>query len=241
MCILAVSSNTFAQNSNVVMIAGGDKEKLTDAEVLVRHLPDWENKEATAVLVYNPDDLRQKLGNHEILNAVEFFPGTQAVIAEYEAGKLLLIEYDTPQASTAVDQKVKQKWETRSLGTFYRRTGNYNIFLFQGQSEASANALFDKIKYEKVVQWLGTNPNILKQKERAFITGTMTLFVSTVQIIAVIFGLAIIFGLSIGIVYYMQSEKRRAAMSEFSDAGGMTRLNLDGLTPDMLPERLLEK
>jgi hypothetical protein len=29
-------------------------------------------------------------------------------------------------------------------------------------------------------------------------------------------------------------------MPTFTDAGGMTRLNLDGFTPDIIPDRLLK-
>lgn len=52
-------------------------------------------------------------------------------------------------------------------------------------------------------------------------------------------GIAITAGLIVGITYFMLRVRRRAEMKTFTDAGGMTRLNLDGYTPEILPERLL--
>ena len=42
-----------------------------------------------------------------------------------------------------------------------------------------------------------------------------------------------------GWLYWRRVKQRRAAMSSFTDAGGMTRLNLDGFTPEILPDKLL--
>jgi hypothetical protein len=53
-------------------------------------------------------------------------------------------------------------------------------------------------------------------------------------------GLATVAGLVTGIVYFRLREGRRAAMTSHTDAGGMTRLNLDGLTPDISPAALLK-
>jgi len=47
-------------------------------------------------------------------------------------------------------------------------------------------------------------------------------------------------GIIAGFVYFNYSKKRRDTLTAFSDAGGMTRLNLDELTPDVTPDRLLK-
>ena len=99
--------------------------------------------------------------------------------------------------------------------------------------------MIDQVKYEKNVQWLGDDPFMFQRAERALVNATMSLFVSTVMVILSGVGLAIIGGLAVGIVYFMLRERRRRAMTAFSDAGGMTRLNLDGFTPDITHERLL--
>lgn len=208
--------------------------------VLIKHLPDWETKRENAVLVSNVDDLRQVVGDRPVLEAVEFIQGTEAVTAPYPAGRLVIVEYNTPQSSAAADRRIRQSLAASSERVFYRRIGNYNVLLFDGTDEKAANALFDRIKYEKVVQWLGQDMTYYQQQEEAFIQGTMSLFISTVLVIGSGLGIALFFGIIAGIVYFRRSERRRAEMKEFSDAGGMVRLNLDGLTPDIVSDKLLE-
>jgi hypothetical protein len=62
---------------------------------------------------------------------------------------------------------------------------------------------------------------------------TSDIFLSTVLVIVLGMGLSIVGGLVFGFVYFLMREHRRAGMAEFSDAGGMIRLNLDRLTPDL--------
>jgi hypothetical protein len=99
--------------------------------------------------------------------------------------------------------------------------------------------LIDEVKYEKNIQWLGDDPFLLRRAERAFINTTSGIFTSTVTVILIGIGIAITAGLIVGITYFMLRVRRRAEMKTFTDAGGMTRLNLDGYTPEILPERLL--
>jgi hypothetical protein len=47
--------------------------------------------------------------------------------------------------------------------------------------------------------------------------------------------------LVVGYIYFLFREKQRQTFHEFSDAGGMIRLNLDGLTPDIAQNRLLNE
>lgn len=210
--------------------------------VLIKHLPDWENARNSAIYIKNANELRNALGEQPIFSAVDFVGGTEAVTATYPQGKLLIVEYSTPQASVDTDNKVKQILgeNQASAGIFYRRIGNYNVFLFEGGSESEANALFDQIKYEKVVQWLGEDPTLIQKAERAFIQGTADLFVSTVLVIVMGLGFAVLSGIAVGIVFYRMREQKRGMSQGFSDAGGMTRLNLDELTPTISPERLLK-
>lgn len=235
------TSNGFTQERENFSVQSQEVSEKDGIPVLIKHLPDWENKRNSATLVKNSDDLRKVLGDREIIDEIAFIQGTEAVIAEYLEGKLLIVEYNTPQVSVAIDNKIKEKLVSSDETIFYRRIGNYNAFLFDGKDEAAANALFDQIKYEKIVQWLGSNQTLFEQKQRNFIVGTSSLFISTVLVIVSILGLALLFGLICGIVYFYRRDKRFAAMDQYSDAGGMTRLNLDGFTPDIIPTRLLDK
>jgi len=210
--------------------------------VLIKHLPDWENARNRATYILNQNDLRNALGSREVFDLIDFESGTEAVTADYDAGKLLLIEYMTPQASIDADGKINQRLaESRqNQSVVYRRIGNYNVFVFEPTDPMAANALLDEIKYEKNVQWLGEDPFLLKRAERAIVVGLSELFVATTLTIIGGIGLSVLAGIIAGIIFFRFREQKRAEMQEFSDAGGMTRLNLDGFTPPIASEKLLK-
>jgi hypothetical protein len=218
-------------------------QEMSEAEgvpVIVKHLPDWKNKQKEVVFVTNKGALTNALGNRPILTEIDFIDGTEAVTAIYPQGKLLIVEYTTPQASTDTDKKVTEKLSQIDETVFYRRIGNYNVFLFDGTDEDSANALFEQIKYQKTVQWLGTNPNLYKQAERVIVGTLSGVFVSTVLAIGLGIVFSIVVGFFVGLLYYRYTDKRRHQWEAYSDAGGMTRLNLDQLTPDVISDKLLK-
>jgi len=210
--------------------------------VLVKHLPDWEKVKPQATFATNLSILKAGLGQRPVLDLIDFTAGTEAVTAQYPAGRLVIIEYASPQQSIEADTAFKNFLAQQNDGrTFYKRTGNYNILVFDGTDEASANALIEQVKYEKNIQWLGEDPFLFHNLERAFVMQTTDLFFSTVEVIVLGMGLSVVGGLIVGFVYFQFRERRRAAMNAFSDAGGMTRLNLDGFTPDMSADRLLSE
>jgi len=208
--------------------------------VLIKHLPDWENLRDRTAFVRETAALKAALGERPIFDLVDFSAGTEAVTAPYPAGKLLIIEYTTPQVSVESDAKfIARLAELGDTATVYRRIGNYSVFVFDGPDPAAASALADQVKYEKNVQWLGNDPFMLRRAERAFINSTFGLFTSTVMVILIGIGFSIVVGLIVGTTYFSLRVRRRAAMTAYTDAGGMTRLNLDGFTPDIAPDRLL--
>ncbi len=214
--------------------------ELSDADgipVLTKHLPDWEKEQATYIL--GASDLKRALGEKKVFDAIDFAGGTEAVTADYPQGKLLVVEFYTPQASIEADGKIQAQLAGQNAGTVYRRIGNYSAFVFDTPDEAAANALLDRIKYEKTVQWLGSDPFALRRAERNFIQGTSSLFLSTVTAIVGGLGLSVLAGLLVGFIYFRVREQKRSQMESFSDAGGMTRLNLDGLTAQASADRLL--
>ena len=236
-----LTSGVCAQNSSVPPIKSREVSDEDGIPVLIKHLPDWENARSRATYILNQDDLRNALSSREVFDLIEFESGTEAVAADYDAGKLLLIEYMTPQASIDADGKINQRLaETGQNQTVvYRRIGNYNVFVFEATDQAAANALLDGIKYEKTVQWLGEDPFLLKRAERAIVVGLSELFVATTLTIIAGLGLSVLAGIVVGIIFFRYREQQRAAMKTFSDAGGMTRLNLDGFTPQTSPDRLI--
>jgi len=210
-----------------------------DTPVLIKHLPDWESVRGQTTYARNAVELISALEERPVVHLIDFAGGNEAVTAPYPAGRLLIIEYSTPQASIEADAVFMDYLaDSGEKTTVYRRIGNYNVFVFDAIDQTAANALLDQVKYEKVVQWLGKNPYLISA-ERAFVLTTSDIFLSTVLAIVMIMGIAIFSGVVIGFVFFSIRERKRAGMPTFSDAGGMTRLNLDGFTPEITPESLL--
>ncbi len=240
-CFFVCAANVIlAQGKNGAAMKSREVSDGDGIPVLVKHLPDWENAKNGATYILNPADLRGALGEKRVFDAIDFAGGTEAVTAAYPQGKLLIVEFSNPQASIEADNRIQQQLNGQNSGVVYRRIGNYSAFIFDAGDEAAANALLDQVKYEKMVQWLGTDPFALRRAERNFIEGTSSLFLSTVTAIVSGLGLSVLAGLIVGFIFFRLREQRRSQTESFSDAGGMTRLNLDGLTTQTSADRLLE-
>jgi len=227
-------------NSSIAYKASEVSEK-DGLPVLMKHLPDGQTAGEQATFATNVGELKAVLGDRPVLDLIDFSVGTEAVTAPYPEGKLLIVEFATPQASIESDVDFTAKLaEERDASAVYRRIGNYNAFVFDAADPAAANALLDQVKYEKHIQWLGKNPFLISA-ERAFVLQTSDLFMSTVIVILIGIGFSIVGGLLVGLVFFRLRNQKRASMPTFTDAGGMTRLNLDGFTPDISADRLLNQ
>lgn len=200
--------------------------------VLIKHLPQWESVASRAVITNDPKVLKSSIGQRPVLDLIDFDGGTEAVAARYSAGQLVIVEFATPQRSIEADQRVIAHLAAAQTNPpiVYRRIGNYNAFVFDSPDSNTANALLDEIKYEKVVQWLGEDPNAQQKAERFFAVRAADIFISTVLVIVGGIFVSVLAGAGIGFVYFRLREQRRGQMTAFSDAGGMTRLNLDELS-----------
>lgn len=199
--------------------------------VIIKHLPEWQSVQSSTVFITGPEDLRRALGDRPVFNAIEFSPGTEAVKADYPAGKLLIVEFVNPHFSIDADGKVLQFLAANpDPTTVYRRIGNYSVFVLDASDSEDAVRLLDQVKYEKRVQWLGEDPYLLQKIERYFAVTTRDILVSTVLWISGGLGLAAILGVIFGLIFFRIREQKRATWSAYTDAGGMTRLNLDELS-----------
>ncbi|MDQ6787330.1 MAG: hypothetical protein M3033_11035 [Acidobacteriota bacterium] len=239
--IFFITGSVFAQERNNLQAKSQEVSESDGVPVLTKHLPDYENARNRASYILNQNDLRRALGERQIFDLIDFQSGTEAVTAPYSQGKLLIVEYSNPQSSVDADNRIKQLLSENSQnpGVVYRRIGNYNAFVLDAADVGAANGLLDQIKYEKTVQWLGTDPFAFKRAERAFIESTSSLFYSTVVAIVSGLGLSVLGGLCVGILFFYYRNQKRANMQAFSDAGGMTRLNLDELTSTVSTDKLL--
>jgi hypothetical protein len=227
--VLLISSSIFAQKTKPTQLNNNE------IPPIVQHLPAWEQVQANAKLINNANDLRKNFPESQLADLVKFDGGTEGVTADYQQGKFLLIEFTNPQLATEQDETFKnfltKTPQTQQIS--YRRIGNYAAFVFNSTSEASANELFDQIQYQKVVKWLGEDPYWYAKAERAYLNTTGDMLLSTVFAIVGGIGGAIFLGGSIGFFVFYLRKNRRNNAEAFSDAGGMTRLNLDDLSDEI--------
>lgn len=217
--VFAAASNAQFKSQEVSEVDG--------LPVIVKHLPEWEKVRDQAKVTNSVADLRNELGAQPVLDAIELSGGSEAVTAVYPEGKILLIEFPTPQGSSEADAAIQARL---SESVVYRRIGNYNAFVFESTDAVAAAALLDQIKYEKSVQWLGEDPFFLQKFERYVAMTGRDVAISTVLFILAIFGTTILIGVATGVFYFRFREQQKIGRTAFSDAGGLTRLNLDELS-----------
>ncbi|HEV2912721.1 MAG TPA: hypothetical protein VGX92_05335 [Pyrinomonadaceae bacterium] len=212
--------------------------------VLVRHLPEPEKAKERALYATSLETLKGAAHDEPVLDAVSFEGGAEAVVASYGQARLLIIENTTPQLATDNDERIRGRLaqlreQGQRLPSAYRRVGNYSVFVFDAPDEAAAEQLIKSISYEQVVQWLGNNPRALERMQREY-TNTMA------GVIIAVFkasGLAILLCLGIGGIFgglvFRRRRAQQAISESYSDAGDMVRLNIDGISGQNDPARLL--
>jgi len=211
---------------------------------LVKHLPNWEENQKRAIFLSRFPTVQFIAPNQTVLGVLDTGGDADAVFADTGSGKVLVVEYHTPQLAKDNDgrifAKIHELWKLGQPAPIgYRRVGNYSVFVFDAPDEATAKQLIDQVKYEQVVQWLGDNPNILKEAERRYVETTLGVFIAVLK--ASGFALVACLGLGglIGALLFSRRRARQTALEAYSDAGGMLRLNLDQMTPQTDPARLL--
>jgi hypothetical protein len=222
--------------SVLAQVGAPKSQEVSDSDgqpVLLKHLPEYETVRANAVFSTDGTTIKQTV-NSPVLDAIEFPVGTEAVSAEYPAGRLVIIEYTNPQASVQADSKIQQFLASQPQPSIaYRRIGNYNAFVFGVSDGSAAVELLDQVKYEKSIQWLGEDPYLLKRIERYMITTSRDIMISTVLVIVGGLATSVVIGIFAGFIFFRVRDQKRESRTAFSDAGGLTRLNLDGLSEEL--------
>ncbi|HEV7860602.1 MAG TPA: DUF6599 family protein [Pyrinomonadaceae bacterium] len=215
-----------------------------DIPVLVKHLPDWERAQARAAYALSLDGLLKLVGHQPVLEAVSFEGGAEAVTSNYGPSRLVIVEHTTPQIATDSDaritERIKQLQDAgQPLPSAYRRVGNYSVFVFDAPDERAAAQLVDQINYEQTVQWLGTNPYILQRAQRDYVNTMGGTILAVIKASGL--SLVVCFGIGglVGALVFKRRRAQAAAIDAYSDAGGMLRLNIDEMTRQTDPGRLL--
>lgn len=222
---------------------------LPDAEneipVLVKHLPDWETAQDRAVYAVTSPALKSAAGEQPIFEAVKFEEGAEAVTADYDGSRLVIVEYNTPQLAADADARItarlqELKAQGQSTPSAYRRVGNYSVFVFGAPDEAAAARLIDGVKWEQKIQWLGENPLLWARAEKQQTRQAVSLILGIAKTIGFFVGICLGVGALVGGVFFLRRRmQQRAAVESYSDAGGMLRLNIDEMTAETDPSRLL--
>ena len=207
-----------------------------DIPPLVKHLPDPDKSESSAVYFSKFDAPGTILPGQAVLTVLDTHGDADAVIARVGQSKVLIVEFNTPQLATDNDQRIVAKihelWnQGLPAPTAYRRVGNYSVMVFDAPDQKTANELIDQVKYEQVVQWLGENPNILKEAQRRYVDTTLGVFIAVLKASGFAAVGCLGAGALIGALLFSRRRNQQKQVEAFSDAGGMLRLNLDELTP----------
>ena len=217
-----------------------------DARVLTKHLPPPEEAQKSAVYLNSFSDL-DKLGLQQpVLSAVQSGGDADAALATYAPSKVLLIEFHTPQLAAENDRRIiariQELWRLgQPAPTAYRRVGNYSVLVFDAPDEQTAKQLIDHVKYEQTVQWLGDNPNILKEAEKRYVNTTLGVLIAVMKASGYAALLCLGVGGLIGGLLFSYRRSQQKAATAYSDAGGMLRLNLDELSAETNASRLLRE
>lgn len=217
-----------------------------DIPPLIKHLPDPGQAQKNAVYLNSFSDLHRLPFQHAVFDAVQSGGNADAALATYGPTRVLIIEFNTPQLATENDKRfvarIQELWKLgEPAPTAYRRVGNYSVLVFDAPDEQTAKQLIDQVKYEQVVQWLGENPNILKEAEKRYVNTTLGVLVTVLKASGWAFVTCLGLGGLIGGLLFTYRRSQQKAVTAYSDAGGMLRLNLDELTAETDPGRLLRE
>lgn len=214
-----------------------------DIPVLVKHLPDWEKAQERALYATTLDGLKASVGAQPVLDVVSFEGGAEAVTATYGQARLVILENTTPQLATDNDSRIQGRLkELREQGKSvpaYQRVGNYSVFVFDAPDEQTAAQLIKGISYEQVVQWLGNNPRALERAQRQYAETTAGIILAVVKASGLSVLLCLVIGGLFGGLVFRHRRAQQVASAAYSDAGDMVRLNIDGMTAQRDPARLL--
>jgi hypothetical protein len=213
---------------------------------LIKHLPKWEQAYENAVFINSAKNLEEIAPLQPVLHVISTEGDADAVVGAYGATRVLIIEFHTPQLAGDNDRSIVSTIQNlrnqgKPLPSGYRRVGNYSVFVFDAASEKAAGELIDQVKYEQVVQWLGENPNILKEAERRYVETTLGVFLTVIKASGVAALGSLAFGGLFGGLLFIRRRAQQRTVEAYSDAGGMLRLNIDELTPQTDPARLIRE
>ena len=223
-------------------IADGLDKGDGEIPVLIKHLPNPDEAQKNAVFLNSFTTLTSLAPQQAVLTAIQGDGNADAAFASVGSSKVLLVEFNTPQLATDNDQRIitriHELWDSgQPAPTAYRRVGNYSVLVFDAPDAQTANQLIDQVKYEQVVSWLGENPNILRDAEQRYVNTTLGVLVAVLKASGYAALACVGIGGLLGAALFTYRRSQQKAVTAYSDAGGMLRLNLDEMTGELTDRR----
>ena len=235
------SLTTFARDYSATL-----PEAENEIPPIIKHLPDWETAQDRAIYAISLPTLQEAAGQQPIFEVINFNEGAEAVTADYDASRLVVVEYTTPQIAADADARLTTRLQElraqgQSVPSAYRRVGNYSVFVFNAPDETAAAKLIDGVKYEQSIQWLGENPLLWARAEKQHTRDAVGLILGIARTIGFFVAACLGIGGVFGGIFFLRRRAQQRAVEDvaYSDAGGMLRLNIDELTPETDPAKLL--
>jgi hypothetical protein len=222
-----------------------DLTSLPESPLLPTYLPEQNKIANSEKYLIGPEAVARIPAISDLKDAIDFTGGTRAAVAEYnnEGGQMsiVLIEFQSPQFAADGLAKLQQHFNALSQDEqkkrILRRVGNYAVEAVNVTNPTATEELLKQIKYMVRVHWEGKDVRDIPVPFRPPDPVAVREAVQTGQFIVAAFywiGVLMLGAVAIGIFgggaffYWRRSQRRKLGLDgTFSDAGGMTRLNLD--------------
>ena len=217
----------------------------SDPPLLPTYLPEQNKIVGSEKYLIGPEAIARIPAISDLKDAIDFTGGTRAAVAEYNNGNgkmnILLVEFQSPQF--AIDGLTKMQEHFSALNQdeqkkrILRRVGNYAVEAVNVSDPNAAEELLKQIKYMVRVHWEGKNVSDIPIPFRPPDSAAVREAIQTGQFIVAVFywiGVLLFGAVGTGIFvggaffYWRRAQRRKMGLEgAFSDAGGMTRLNLE--------------
>ena len=217
----------------------------SEPPLLPTYLPEQNKIANTEKYLVGPEAFARIPEISDLKDVIDFTGGTHATVAEYNNGSgkmsIVLIEFQSPQFALDGLAKIQAHFNSLSQDEqkkrILRRVGNYAVEAVNVSDPKAAEEVLKQVKYMVRVHWEGKNasdipipfrppdPAALREVVR-----TGQLLVATFYWIGILLVGAVLTGIFTGgaFFYWRRAQRRKMGLDGgFTDAGGMTRLNLD--------------
>lgn len=243
--VIRFSSLDQAAVDSIVSQLQNNPSAESEIPLLPTYLPEQSKIANSEKYITGPEAIARTLSISDLKDVIDFTGGTHAALADYNNGNskmsILLIEFQSPQFAVDGLAKIQQHFNTLSQEEqkkrILRRVGNYAVEAVNVSDPKTAEEVLKQIKYMVTVHWEGKNVRDIPIPFRPPDPAAIREAIQTGQFIVAAFywiGILIVGAVTIGIFaggaffYWRRAQRRKAGLNEtFSDAGGMTRLNLD--------------